>query len=122
MKARCSTCSRFGVPSPSSVVMRPLAEPAGKTQERIAWPSWITVQAPHWAAPQPYLALLRPTSLRNTYSSGVSGAAGLVCGVPLTLMETVIRLAPPLVAEQASGWARPGQSALPCRRASIIPP
>ena len=38
----------------------------GMTQERMAWPSSNTVQAPHWAMPQPYLALFRPKSLRST--------------------------------------------------------
>ena len=57
-------------------------------------PSTSTVQAPHWPTPQPYLVLLMPTSLRSTYSKGVSGAAGLVYCLPLTVSETLI-LSPP---------------------------
>src|SRR6516162_3064450 len=37
----------------------------GVTQERTAWPSTCTVQAPHCARPQPKCGLLSESSLRN---------------------------------------------------------
>ena len=40
---------------------------AGAVQERIAWPSTSTVQAPHSAAPQPNLVPVRPISSRSTH-------------------------------------------------------
>src|SRR5712691_4294293 len=41
-------------------------EPIGVTQERTARPPMRTVQAPHWASPQPNFAPLSPRSLRRT--------------------------------------------------------
>ena len=35
----------------------------GTWQERVATPSICTVQAPHWAMPQPYLVPVRPSVL-----------------------------------------------------------
>ena len=43
----------------------------GTWQERVATPSICTVQAPHWATPQPYLVPVMPSVSRNTQSSGV---------------------------------------------------
>ena len=37
----------------------------GVMQERIAWPSMCTVQAPHCASPQPNLGLFKPMSSRS---------------------------------------------------------
>jgi len=37
------------------VTFFPSARETGATQERTAWPSICTVQAPHSAMPQPYL-------------------------------------------------------------------
>src|SRR5262249_29013216 len=56
-------------------------------QERIGWPSRCTVQAPHCASPQPKCGLLRPMSLRNAYSSGMSGSASITWVLPFTLSE-----------------------------------
>ena len=39
---------------------------AGVRHEKTAWPSTITVQAPHWPSPQPNLAPLSFRSLRST--------------------------------------------------------
>ena len=50
------------------------SEPSGTWQERIASPSIWTVQAPHWAMPQPYLVPVRPSVSRSTHNSGVSGS------------------------------------------------
>src|SRR2546430_5472640 len=75
MKARCKGCSFSIVPSPSSVVIAPFAAAdTGSEQERTDLPSSSTVQAPHWASPQPNFGPFRSRSLRRTYSSGVSGA------------------------------------------------
>src|SRR2546430_2388217 len=38
-------------------------------------PSTCTLQAPHWAMPQPYLVPVSPSVSRNTHSSRVSGPA-----------------------------------------------
>src|SRR6266536_388027 len=75
MKARCSGWSFSIVPSPSRVVIAPLAAAdTGTEQERADLPSSSTVQAPHWASPQPNLGPFSSRSLRRTYRSGVSGA------------------------------------------------
>ena len=47
----------------------------GNTQERVARPLTCTVQAPHWAMPQPYLVPVRPRVSRSTHNSGVPGSA-----------------------------------------------
>src|SRR5712691_8322061 len=75
MKARCSGWSLSIVPSPSSVVMAPFAATdTGTEQERADLPSISTVQAQHWASPQPNFGPFSSRSLRRTYRSGVSGA------------------------------------------------
>src|SRR5712671_3415455 len=75
MKARCKGCSFSIVPSPSSVVIAPFAAAdTGSEQERTDLPSSSTVQAPHWASPQPNFGPFSSRSLRRTYRSGVSGA------------------------------------------------
>ena len=55
----------------------------GMLQERVATPSMCTVQAPHWAMPQPYLVPVRPICSRMTQSSGVSGSTSTSRTVPL---------------------------------------
>ncbi len=55
------------------VTWRPSTLAAGVMQERIGLPSRCTVQAPHWAMPQPYLVPVRPIRSRITQSSGISG-------------------------------------------------
>ena len=42
------------------VICLPAASLTGKEQDRTATPSMWTVQAPHWAMPQPYLVPVRP--------------------------------------------------------------
>ena len=46
----------------------------GTWHERVATPSMCTVQAPHWAMPQPYFVPVSPMVSRNTHSKGVSGS------------------------------------------------
>ncbi len=63
MKAVCSGWGFSGVPSPVKVtIFLPVTEPTGVTQDRVALPLTWTVQAPHWARPQPKCGLFRPMS------------------------------------------------------------
>ena len=52
-------------------------------------PSTCTVQAPHWAIPQPYLVPIRPSWSRSTQSSGVSGSASTSTVWPLTVRLSI---------------------------------
>src|SRR5262249_43576404 len=72
------------------VTSAPSRPPIGTAQERMACPFTCTVQAPHWAIPQPYFVPVSPTSSRKTQSSGVSLSTSSRCEVPLTLMVTMI--------------------------------
>jgi hypothetical protein len=56
------------------VIFLPSTALNGTEHERIAMPSTWTVQAPHWAMPQPYLVPVNPIVSRNTQSSGVLGS------------------------------------------------
>src|ERR1700739_822738 len=56
------------------VIRVPATAPTGIEQERCATPSTWTVQAPHWAMPQPYLVPVIPSVSRSTHRSGVSGS------------------------------------------------
>jgi hypothetical protein len=60
-------------------------EEMGVMQERMAMPSWWTVQAPHRPAPQPNLAPVRSSISRSTQSRGMSGEASTVEDFPFTL-------------------------------------
>ena len=54
------------------VMSLPAAADTGTEQERIATPSMWTVQAPHWAMPQPNFVPVNPSSSRSAHSSGMS--------------------------------------------------
>src|SRR4051812_12793118 len=56
------------------------------TQDRVATPSTCTVQAPHWAMPQPNLVPVMPSTSRSTQSSGVSSSTSTLWVLPLILM------------------------------------
>ena len=56
------------------VICLPVTELTGTEQERVATPSTCTVQAPHWAMPQPYLVPVRPIVSRRAQSRGVRGS------------------------------------------------
>src|SRR6476660_8314818 len=60
-------------------------------QERTASPLMCTVQAPHSAMPHPNLVPVIPSVSRNTHSSGISGLASTVCGLPfnVNLMDAI---------------------------------
>src|SRR5665811_54035 len=54
INALCTTPGAFSSPNPSSVVIsRSTTAETGVRQDRMALPSASTVQAPHWARPQP---------------------------------------------------------------------
>src|SRR4249920_2450830 len=80
MKACCRGCGFSGVPRPSMVVTLPFAAETA------------TEHAPHCARPQPNFGPFRFSSLRNTYSSGVSGAAATSCSFPLTVIVVMAPL------------------------------
>ncbi len=48
------------------VTWRPTAALTGVEHERTAWPSRWTVQAPHWASPQPNFVPVSARSFRRT--------------------------------------------------------
>jgi hypothetical protein len=66
-----------------------LDEADGRTQERTAWPSTCTVQAPHWAMPQPYLVPVRPSCSRITHRSGVSSSTSTSRALPLIVKRAI---------------------------------
>ncbi|MCY1376269.1 hypothetical protein D9M69_637470 [compost metagenome] len=72
------------------VTSRPATASSGVTQERTAWPSRCTVQAPHSALPQPNLVPTSFISPRSTHSSGVSGSALTVAVRPLIFSVVVV--------------------------------
>src|ERR1700761_9198933 len=72
--------------SPSIVVMGWLVTAdAGMEQERMGLPLSRTVQAPHWAIPQPNFVPVRPMMSRMTQRSGIFSSASIVVGLPLML-------------------------------------
>src|SRR5271155_2884550 len=81
----CWTLWPLGVlPTASIVVISRLPTFAtGRTQERRARPSTCTVQAPHWAIPQPNFVPVSPTTSRNTHKSGMSSGTLTSCVWPL---------------------------------------
>src|SRR5215204_2915525 len=72
------------------VICLPDASASVTPQERVATPSTCTVQAPHWAMPQPYLVPVRPTCSRMTHNSGVLGSAFTSCTVPLIVRRAIL--------------------------------
>ena len=84
-QAFCSGCWPSGDRPSMVVIFSPGPTLAtGRTQLRVGTPSMCTVQAPHWATPQPYLVPVRPSCSRSTHSSGVSGSASWLRSRPLT--------------------------------------
>ena len=65
------------------VICLPATALSGSEHERVGTPSTCTVQAPHWAIPQPYLVPIRPITSRSTHSSGVSGSTSTSCESPI---------------------------------------
>src|SRR5712691_8229114 len=69
------------------VTALPATADAGMLHERIAWPSIMTVQAPHCAMPQLYFVPVIFSESRRTHRSGVSGSTSTVWAMPLTIRE-----------------------------------
>src|SRR5262245_16287320 len=63
------------------------------TQERRGSPLTCTVQAPHWATPQPNLVPVRPCTSRRNHSNGIDGSPSYSTGVPFTVSLIIWRLA-----------------------------
>src|SRR5262245_54243882 len=71
------------------VICLPSAALTGSEHERTASPSTCTVQAPHWAMPQPYLVPVRPMFSRIAHNSGVSGGTSTLWGCPLIVRRAI---------------------------------
>jgi hypothetical protein len=116
VQAFCTLAPVGVAPTPSIVVMArlPIA-PTGRRQERRGLPSICTVQAPHWAMPQPNLVPVMPSTSRSTQSSGVSAGPSKVRFSPLIFRFISKNLRPVTVAYFAAAaffrW--------PCDRLSV---
>src|SRR5260221_14001759 len=82
----------FSARSSMVVIFFAPTEFSGTWHERVATPSICTVQAPHWAMPQPYLVPVSPTVSRRTQSSGVRGSAFAWTDFPLMLRTAMASL------------------------------
>ena len=81
-------CRRPFRSNPSMVSTRlPATSPMGVEQDRTAWSSTSTVQAPHSPSPQPNLAPVSPRSLRKTHSSMRSSSTEMRVALPLRVKE-----------------------------------
>ncbi|CAN1725085.1 protein of unknown function [Hyphomicrobium sp. 1Nfss2.1] len=88
--------------APSMVVMSaPSSVSIGETHERRGSPFTCTVQAPHWAMPQPNFVPVRSCSSRRNQSSGIDGSPSNSTGLPLTVSLIIWRLA-----ELGVGWVQ----------------
>src|SRR5258705_2405209 len=94
-QAFCTLLSTPFCAMPSMVVIfLPSTALTGIAHERTAVPSMCTVQAPHWAMPQPYLVPVRPICSLSTQSSGVLGSTSTWVVFPLTVKRAIA--CPPL--------------------------
>jgi len=82
------------------VIFWPTTVVTGSMQERIGAPLTWTVQAPHWAMPQPYLVPVNPICSRITQSSGVFGSTSTLWDFPLMVKRTIACLLP------VGNWSR----------------
>jgi hypothetical protein len=94
------------------VIWRSAAALSGSEHDRAGTPSTCTVQAPHWAIPQPYLVPIRPITSRSTQSSGVSASTSTSCGRPLTVRRAI--KPPPDRTRDAQGFEQPRRSQNKC--------
>ncbi|MNE95124.1 hypothetical protein D3C80_1931720 [compost metagenome] len=75
----------------------PATADTGVMHERNGAPSTCTVQAPHWAIPQPNLVPVKCTTSRSTQSKGMSSGtsnccvAALMVSVSMTVTSSAIR-------------------------------
>src|SRR5205807_6901776 len=72
------------------VICLPATAATGSEQERIATPSTWTVQAPHWAMPQPNLVPVMPIVSRSTQRSGVVSSTSALWDWPLMDSEIML--------------------------------
>src|SRR3989442_4011897 len=85
MRPRCA--------SPSMVsTFCPAAAEAGTEQERTGSLFRCTVQAPHWAMPQPNLGPFTSSTSRSTQSKGISGSTSALRFLPLTVSSIIWNL------------------------------
>jgi hypothetical protein len=66
----------------------PATLPTGVTQDRTAWPSTRTVQAPQAATPQPNLVPVICRRSRSTHSKGMAGSACTCTRPPFSFSST----------------------------------
>ena len=71
------------------VTARSRTAPTGSMQERTGLPSICTVQAPHWAMPQPNFVPVMPSMSRRTQSNGMSVGPSNDFDSPLTVNVTM---------------------------------
>src|SRR5258707_14649534 len=74
------------------VICAPATALRGTEQDRVATPLICTVQAPHWAMPQPYLVPVMPSVSRSTHSRGVSGSTSTLWDWPLMMSVGIVLL------------------------------
>ena len=80
-------CNLPAVPRPSIVVIVQFEnEDIGLLQENTAFPSTITLHAPHCSSPHPSLVPFRPRSFLSTYIRGVLSSTSSWWSQPLTLI------------------------------------
>src|SRR5579872_3357618 len=96
------------------VTFLPATRERGATQERIAWPSRCTVQAPHRAMPHPYLVPVMPSESRSTQSKGVEGSTSTLTDFPLRLNE--VTPLPPLGSVEPFVLQKSGEDDSPDRK------
>src|SRR5271166_217801 len=104
------------------VILWPTALATGNTQERVAWPSRCTVQAPQSAMPQPYLVPVRSSTSRSTQSSGMSGSTSTWTIFPLmssSCMSISLVGAPSMRDRPLDPQAHDDLSSTPCIRAVL---
>src|SRR5580704_13375750 len=73
-------------------IFLPTTSASATEQERIATPSTWTVQAPHWAMPQPYLVPVMPSVSRSTHNRGVSASTSTLWVWPLMVRVGILVL------------------------------
>src|SRR6266545_7485680 len=89
----------------------PAAADTGTEQERTGSPFRCTVQAPHWAMPQPNLGPFTSSTSRNTHKRGISGSTSTLDFLPLTVSS---------IMESPLGWLTCGFSKTRSREAQSL--